>query len=538
MESKTRLKPKDALTDLYLLYGIEDDVRTDSIKSVFGEIIDLTEGNHWKDRIEIFIPGYGRRVIRGLSEINSHPVIDHSLRSFLFQFIKSNASFKNLQLLINAAKKINIDRTNEENATEQIHDWIQRTINETEIKQSELLTVLRQYIEFCIDESYWAFDDFLIWSLPRTNHEKSKSLHRISLLDPIYGPFTQSEIMQISIAIDSATDISISEKSLIMLCRDLGLRPIQIALLRADDLLMDRTGPKIKIPRVKGCATGLRRNEKNFIERDISPTLHHALTQTIKENQPIIEQHKRELKEYSATENIPFYEPPEPLFCKKVIGHTTFQIYKNEGIREYCLHLRSGEISICVKKSGDKLKIKSSRTEELNFIPISPYRFRRSMATNMVLQGYSPEEVAYSLDHLSLMSIRHYFKFNTEVVDFVNSVVQNSFEISQMIDYWSGKFINKNELSNNSKMRKVGTIGLCSKNEVCHANPSVTCYSCSNFRPYADGAHQEALEQIIRVKDEISKSSSGPVKNQMELSYQMAKQCVIAQERILQNENK
>src|SRR5205085_4603184 len=104
---------------------------------------------------------------------------------------------------------------------------------------------------------------------------------------------------------------------------------------------------------------------------------------------------------------------------------------------------------------------------------ISAYRFRRTKGTSMVLCGHSPEEVAEALDHQSTSAVRHYFNFNRDLIDFVNSAHSASEEITEAVAFWSGRLASP-EAKLAAQDSRVAHLGICKLGAPCPHHPTVT----------------------------------------------------------------
>ena len=134
----------------------------------------------------------------------------------------------------------------------------------------------------------------------------------------------------------------------------------------------------------------------------------------------------------------------------------------------------------------------------------------------MVLNGFSPDEVAEALDHESTSTIGHYFKFNRDLIDFVNAAHSTSDEIKAAVEMWSGRLAARKKTD--AKI-SVGDLGVCTLGSVCPHHPMVSCYSCSQFQPYVEADHLSARNAIDRFRKQVGEAATGPVKRQLDDAF-------------------
>ncbi|WP_394235468.1 hypothetical protein [Pseudomonas anguilliseptica] len=524
--------------ELALQYNLGDDLLSSSTNSKHGYEVAIHNGTAWNTTIEMFVPGMGFRKHYFPSLIHEHPLIEYSARKFIQYQLENSITTRGIEILCRLLQKIAIDVLDSEKiTTEKIFNWIDRSLQSIEPKEESTFTAIRNYITFCVEEEYWAFNESLLWLIESTTFKRAKSgaaAFRDVMLDANNGPYTQSQLVVI---FQTATIcvVDSTERALLTLCRDLGLRPVQIALLREEDFISDIRGCYLRVPRVKGYKrSALRRKSSNFVERFLSETLAAEISLVIKENNKLFQELDRSLDNRRTEKAADNTRPAHPLFPVAKLTDRHMQLYSKKTTREYTYHLTNYEISRKIRKLTQKLNIKSKNSQdETSVLQIAAYRFRRTKATMMAIQGYSPEEIAYALDHSSLSSVRHYVNFSKDLIDFVNLSATSSIEITTLKAYWEGKFVKEHKPGESEiRLSKIDSLGLCSLNGECKFHPTVTCYGCNKFKPYLDGSHRMAYENIIHTQNLISTDSSGPVGNQLAFAAKMALQCAEEAEKL------
>lgn len=512
-------------------YGFDPEPLPASSPSKFGFDIELHSHGKWHNRLKVYNPGIGNLYLDWREPFNSHPLIEYSVRLFIIEELRLKTSLHGFRNFCELMRTLNIDiKLTEKATTALLSDWFEDQARKSFEGNEPLYSCIRNYVHFCVEEEYWAFNEEMVWRLTSARHPKRKARSKSflsAMLDPFNGPYNQQEIMAISHAISSET-VSTEDRILVLLCRDLGPRPIQLALLQEEDFISDIRGNLLRVPRVKGFKrSALRRTRNNYTERAISDELASEIKAHIEKNKATFNQLDYEMAEICKANHTLFVPPPRPLFPRKAPSSVMFDLYKNPHLRKYTYHRINSNISSSIRELTYRLNIMTSSKSGEEILQIGAYRFRRTKATSMVLQGYTPEDVAFALDQSSLSSVKHYFRFSRDLIDFVNLATGSSAEIKLMVSGWNGRFAPKREPGPQEiRLTQIDSLGLCSSLSPCEFHPTVTCYACTKFRPYRDANHGKALSNIIMIKDSISENSSGPLKSQLDLAIMMARECI------------
>lgn len=416
--------------------------------------------------------------------------------------------------------------SNEKNFAKEISSQLSAIMLANKSDQRVWLAI-RQFANYAIENSYWGFDETVIFKLDEVVIPNSGSKQRVSLLDNENGPFTRSEIAQISTAIQNGR-LSLKHKVMIRLAMKFGLRPIQMALLREEDVYYDSKifAWFINIPRVKGKVAQLRRNENNFLLRQLPQELADDIQALIKSESD------RSLCDVDGIRR------PRPLFKRSAANE---HYLNDKKLVDYAWHQNSHSISTAFSQAiQSSLGLKSAyiKDEDGNPLPlkISAYRFRYTLGTRMVLEGKTPEEVAIALDHSSIASVDHYFRYNRDLIDFIDDTFESSKVLSNSVARWEGYIIDDNDNTVKGTVirgKDLVNLGKCLKQSRCDWHPSVSCYGCGQFRPFKNANHESQLKAIEAERDFVRNNSSGPVQHQLDEAYEGAIQIVEAQKIIV-----
>ncbi|WP_218354955.1 site-specific integrase [Alteromonas lipotrueiana] len=403
---------------------------------------------------------------------------------------------------------------NEAVFAKEIASQLSRLILENKQNQSVWLSI-RAFANYAIENCYWGFDETLVFKLAETKIKNHGQKARVSLLDHEYGPFTRSEIGEITQALQN-DDVNIHERVMIKLAMQFGLRPIQLALLRESDIYYDasKLGWYINIPRVKGKVSQLRRNQNNFVLRELSDDLANEIGELIKQDA---------VRSLTHPKGTPL---PRPLFKREQVDK---ELIVDDKLTEYAWHKNSNALTHKFISLGKRLNIFSRHVKDDNGDPtllrISCYRFRYTLGTRMVLEGKTPEELAIALDHGSTNSVQHYFRYNRDLIDFIDDTFDSSIVLENAVMRWKGFLIDENDSSVGGRLIRTSSIanlGKCLKQTSCEFHPTVSCYGCGKFRPFKNADHQAQLKVIEAEREFVQQHSSGPVRHQLDEALQGA----------------
>jgi len=379
---------------------------------------------------------------------------------------------------------------------------------------------IRMFANYAIESGFWGFNENIIFKLDGVKIQGRGTKMRVSLLDHEHGPFTRTEVSEITQAIHQ-DNISIKERVMVKLALRYGLRPIQLALLREDDILYDenKLAWYVNIPRVKGRVAQLRRNINNFVLRELSRDLAEDISALINNN-----------KQYPC-EDLNHIKLPRPLFFRQKINRDYLANIKTQ---DYAWHQTSFKISI--NFSNLELNLFSKHVTDENgtslLLKLNCYRFRYTLGVRMVMEGKTPDEVALALDHSTTASVSHYFKYNRDIIDFIDDSFESSSALKNATLRWKGFLIDEDDDSISGSVIRVSDIaslGKCLKKSRCELQPTVSCYGCAKFRPFKDADHGAQLKVIKAERDFVKQNSSGPVQHQLDEALLGAIEIIAAQ---------
>ncbi|TPJ43457.1 phage integrase family protein [Mesorhizobium sp. B2-5-13] len=325
--------------------------------------------------------------------------------------------------------------------------------------------------------------------------------HAVLSLDPEQGPLTDLEITALLSGLNAANAhgcLSLQERAALWLCVAFGCNPLQMALLREEDLkVVEADGVRfvqLRVPRIKK-RHGSPRAE--FRERKLTSEIGDIVLELVAENR-----RGRELGGWLGERHA------FPLFVRR-------RPRSDAGgpLCEYAMHMYSAEISDLVA-AADKLGVVSPRTGKP--LKIGVRRLRYTFATRLVREGASRREVAEALDHTDLQNVQVYFDIKSDIVESLDKSMALS--LGRVAQAFMGKLVaSENEADRGADPTSLIVIqdrlsgdsdgvGNCGNYSFCGLLAPIACYTCCDFQPWMDGPHHCLLDDLLRDRERKSKS--------------------------------
>lgn len=501
-----------------------------TIKTVFGQNIKLiTQNGTWVKSIKFEHIGYGVISINWGDTYHNNEIMEWLLRSWIIDRLQLRIDLRPIKLITNELEIFQQSFEHEREFRETVCSWLFRVANRSLTPESyDTLISAKLFHRWCIEEGIPEFEEITQLELESIRGRQRASANFVAMRDEDEGPFTRSELSLIEQALQTSSAVSSAQRAQYYLSRDWGLRPIQLALLRAGDFGIDELGPYIKIPSVKGIRRArLRRSPGNLVKRYISDDTAEAIRAQCE-----LTRHECNLflqrLEHTGKLSLENFDPPLFPSFKKSTPRIE-RMLAEPNLAPYMLHADSTSISRSIRNLTRTLKIPKPRGKNPNYafeyLEISSYRLRRTKGTAMVLAGNTAEEVAEALDHSNTESVKYYFRYNLDLHDFINKTHTNSLEIQRAVELWGSRIVKPDS---SSGMMPVSSLGLCSLGAPCPAHPTLSCYSCPSFHPSQSGNHEEALVTLLNFQSMLSSTSTGPLVLQVEGAIQGARAVLLA----------
>ncbi|MGP6302034.1 MULTISPECIES: site-specific integrase [Pseudomonas] len=167
-------------------------------------------------------------------------------------------------------------------------------------------------------------------------------------------------------------------------------------------------------------------------------------------------------------------------------------------------------IGVRLMKTLNQLNTYSNRLEQR--IPITPYRFRYTLATRALAHGASDFEVARLLTHRSTSCIQFYRASMPQLQNPIREAIGKEMEFFARA--FQGRLITSLDESTRAGddasviadfLRLTGqTVGACGTRAECHQNAPIACLYCHHFEPLID-APWETLMASLKADQNMEK---------------------------------
>ncbi|WP_420600320.1 hypothetical protein [Neptuniibacter sp.] len=339
-------------------------------------------------------------------------------------------------------------------------------------------------------------------------------------MDSEAGPFTREELSIIDQSLLNE-DAPLDSRCIMALCRDFGLRPIQISLLKVSDLHHNPQNGQywLNVPRVK---QKVKERRKEFRRRFLSQELAEMLNQMIEADRWIVEEFEQNdpplfQRHYRRdVMNIDGIELSRSDFFDSA-SNPHAHLYADER-KDYSHHIHTNGIRWRLGRMERFLPLSPRTGSHFN---LNAYRFRYTLGTSAVLQGMTAPEVADLLDHSSTECVQHYFKNTREFWELIEKATSSRVEQK----HFAVAFMTRNPEDEDNiyavditEKKMFTSVGKCFKGSPCALEPAVACYGCETFKPNNDlQAHKNAKEVILEMDErQKSLSSEGHIQRQYE----------------------
>ncbi|PSJ59876.1 integrase [Mesorhizobium soli] len=305
--------------------------------------------------------------------------------------------------------------------------------------------------------------------------------------DPNEGAFSDLELLAIQSALNNAYakgEIELYPYALAWLLLAYGSRPIQIALLKEQDLVISESdGQKLyalMIPRAKRRGVALRSSLKM---RYCSKQIGLLLEQVIRHNSKLREQ-------------LGLAGGDWPMFMSPKAGGLP-------GLEHHMSALEIGAffIEALGKLTGLKTNAK---------------RFRITLAQRAVDDGKDKFTVAEMLDHSDTQSVKVYYEASPSVVLRLDRHL--AMELAPLAQAFAGVLVamegearrgedRSSRIYDRSLVDNVNDpLGTCGQMSFCGLLAPVACYTCRNFQPWLNGPHEQFMAALIAERKRMEQS--------------------------------
>jgi hypothetical protein len=273
----------------------------------------------------------------------------------------------------------------------------------------------------------------------------------------------------------------------------LGVRPIQVSLLKAKDVQCVRQGAAeaywLMVPRAKQRMT---RTRTKFRRRPLPRKFGEALLQ----HAAAMRREFESLRALGA--EAPLFPADEPT--------ESFE----PGLE---WHQTSRQLSLAVIGALAAIAPHSERTGRR--LVMTPQRFRRTLGTRMAMEGHGDREIADALDHSDTQNVGCYREARPEILQRISKAI--AMRMGPLARAFKGEIENAQDPSAVKIPDLVADastpacIGSCASGGGCGSPAPVSCYTCSAFRPWVYGRHQEVLDRLLRERARLMKTADARI---------------------------
>ncbi len=341
-------------------------------------------------------------------------------------------------------------------------------------------------------------------------------------MDSCKGPFTGIELSALHKEVKNRYlegQFELEDYCLVLLFISFGVRPVQCALMKIDDLRVETSKTNesvyfLRIPSAKK-RTSLR---SVFNERALLFDVGESLLRLCHKNR------QRYSTEFKDPNDIPLFPSSK----------------NTEVDSEYRYHKTSTGISAQLFKALSKIHVISERTGKK--LVISAIRFRRTIGTLLAEEGHGPLVIAEALDHSDTQNVGVYIEATPKLVKRIDKAV--AAKLAPLAQAFKGTLIENesqgirkadspNRVYAPKQTGEFKPIACCSSSSLCHSFAPIACYTCSQFQPWIDAPHEKVLQYLLSERERLLKSSDARIASINDLT-------ILAVEQVIQlcNESK
>jgi integrase len=355
--------------------------------------------------------------------------------------------------------------------------------------------IIRQFYQWGVLKKIAGFDKMTYQELRNIRMSIALSGHIARFRDSRKGAFTWEEQVQINEKIINEEGDG-EGRAIVSIYQQLGIRPEALVLLQRKHLecIYTRSGQEffLNIPRVK--KPGAMGDLNDFVRKPINNRLGRLL----------LKLHAAE----SVASNSPLLPSLNKPYPHQVIHRRMLQ-WADE------VDLVTTRLSLETQGYRD-MRFKKNRSPKFARLPVTAYRFRRTLATNLAEQGATMYEIAEALDDQTINQAFTYVENTSLITDVLESTIDCHPDWTQIIMLFRGEVSDHQgkvlpevlggapHLADYDEFRDIGSIGHCANDDRCELEPPLSCYTCPFFRPVLNIKPHE--RQLVQIQRELNKN--------------------------------
>lgn len=363
----------------------------------------------------------------------------------------------------------------------------------------DCLICCRSGLNAWADGKYPGLEAELVGYINRIKVGSGNSGRAVRELCPVRGPFTQAEEAALIRWLHEAYDdevISLQAYAILLIMVEFGCRPVEVAALRAEDVMDAQADQpyQLAIPNAKGG----RKYRASFRTLELPADLYALLKAVIAKGQAEVAQAWGQAISPRVSKQLPLF-----------VGRNLFSAGSSEVFEHRIAKMpRTFNIGV-LDNIGHYIRKCPVTTERLdgNLMPLSLYRFRRTVATRLAEAGANDETIAAVMGHSDLSTVQVYTAHTYADQEACDAI---------MVEVWRPIMERVADRVVDSPIPGQATIHVTRDEEVGNCaqlcgGGILTCYLCPKFRPFVDASHDKALDHAESVKQSrIDQGMSGP----------------------------
>jgi hypothetical protein len=337
---------------------------------------------------------------------------------------------------------------------------------------------IRQWYRASADRFLVGFDDDVLFAITDLRIEGNAKGFAVLSADPEEGPLSEFEEAALRRAL-IRDDGPIEQRAALWLAFAFGTNPANLSLLREEDFEVHHfegdTPPAyfLNVPRIKKRVPTRTEFKKRYVDQPLAA----ILEELIAHNASIAPEDKiRPLFRLSS---------PRPTLTRGPLD-------------AYAFHPTASMITSVIRECVGRLGVVSPRTQKP--LAVTSRRLRYTFASKMVRQGIAERDLAELLDHTDTQNVQVYYKADARFVERLDATIAE--HVGPMVRAFMGQIIERAGATVDLiPFRDLPDLGQCGASFVCGLSPHKNCYTCTKFKPFADGPHAVVLDSLISERD-------------------------------------
>ena len=393
-----------------------------------------------------------------------------------------------------------LEHCTDEITVESFEHW-RASLSERKLSSGRIrdcLIACRSGLNAWADGKYPGLEAELIGHINQIKVGSGDSGRAVRELCPVRGPFTQTEEAALIRWFHEAYAdevISLQAYAILLIMVEFGCRPVEVAALRAGDVMDAQADQpyQLVIPNAKGG----RNYRASFRTLELPADLYALLKEVVAEGQAKVAQAWGQAISPRISKQMPLF-----------VGKHLLAAGSCEGFEHRLAKTpRAFDIGI-FDHIGGYIRKCPVTTERLggNLMPLSLYRFRRTVATRLAEAGASDEIIAAAMGHSELRTLQVYTAHTYADQEACDGI---------MVEAWRPIMERVADRLVESPIPGQATIHVTSDEEVGNCaqlcgGGILTCYLCPKFRPFVEASHDKALAHAESIKQSrIDQGMSG-----------------------------